>query len=160
MLGARRPGLSVPLVVVDLVAGRSTEQVGALLDAVHAAVVQALEVPERDRYQVVHEHEASRLVVQDTGLGIERSADVVVIQVTSRPRPREQKVAFYRLVCEQFGVTKGSILMRKYACCYAQGRPGCREFRTRVSRVATPAEFHAVVEQYFPRIDTSPSGTE
>jgi phenylpyruvate tautomerase PptA (4-oxalocrotonate tautomerase family) len=91
----------VPLVVVDLVAGRSTEQVGALLDAVHAAVVQALEVPERDRYQVVHEHEASRLVVQDTGLGIERSADVVVIQVTSRPRPREQKVAFYRLVCEQ-----------------------------------------------------------
>ena len=101
MLGARRPGLSVPLVVVDLVAGRSTEQIGGLLDAVHAAVVQALEVPERDRYQVVHEHEASRLVVQDTGLGIERSADVVVIQVTSRPRPREQKVAFYRLVCEQ-----------------------------------------------------------
>ena len=101
MLGARRPGLSVPLVVVDLVAGRSTEQVGALLDAVAAAVVQALEVPDRDRYQVVHEHEASRLVVQDTGLGIERSADVVVIQVTSRPRPREQKVAFYRLVCEQ-----------------------------------------------------------
>ena len=80
----------MPLVVVDLVAGRSTEQVGGLLDAVHAAVVQALEVPERDRYQVVHEHEASRLVVQDTGLGIERSADVVVIQVTSRPRPREQ----------------------------------------------------------------------
>lgn len=91
----------MPLVVVDLVAGRSAEQVGTLLDAVHAAVVQALEVPERDRYQVVHEHEASRLVVQDTGLGIERSADVVVIQVTSRPRPREQKVALYRMVCEQ-----------------------------------------------------------
>jgi len=91
----------VPLVVVDLIAGRSAEQVRALLDGVHDAVVQALEVPERDRYQIVHEHEPSRMVVQDTGLGIERSQDVVVIQVTSRPRPHEQKVALYRLVCEQ-----------------------------------------------------------
>jgi len=41
------------------------------------------------------------MIVQDTGLGIERSRDVVVIQVTSRPRPRAQKVALYRLVCEQ-----------------------------------------------------------
>ena len=105
----------MPLVVVELVAGRSAEQVGTLLDAVHAAVVQALEVPERDRYQVVHEHEASRLVVQDTGLGIERSADVVVIQVTSRPRPREQKVAFYGLVCEQLehrcGIRPGDVMV-------------------------------------------------
>ena len=57
----------------------------------------------------------------------------------------------YRLVCERFGAAKGSILMRKYACCYAQGRHGAREFRTRVSRVATPAEFRDVVANYFPR---------
>ena len=31
--------------------------------------------------------------------------------------------------------------MRKYACCYAQGRSGAREFRTQVSHVSTPAEF-------------------
>jgi phenylpyruvate tautomerase PptA (4-oxalocrotonate tautomerase family) len=91
----------VPLIVVDLIAGRSAEQIGALLDGVHNAVVEALEVPVRDRYQIVHEHNASLMVVQDTGLDIERSPDVVVIQVTSRPRPREQKVALYRLVCEQ-----------------------------------------------------------
>ncbi len=57
----------------------------------------------------------------------------------------------YQLVCERFGSGKGTVLMRKYACCYAQGRSGAREFRTRVSRVATPAEFHSIVEQYFPR---------
>lgn len=91
----------MPLIVVDLIAGRSAEQIGALLDGVHDAVVEALGVPERDRYQIVHEHDASRMVVQDTGLDIERSPDVVVIQVTSRPRPREEKVALYRLVCEQ-----------------------------------------------------------
>ncbi len=57
----------------------------------------------------------------------------------------------YRLVCERFGPTKGTVLMRKYACCYAQGRHGAREFRTQVSHARTPAEFQAIVEQYFPR---------
>jgi tRNA-dihydrouridine synthase B len=57
----------------------------------------------------------------------------------------------YDLVVARFGEEKGSILMRKYACCYAQGRAGAREFRTRVSHVAGAAEFAAVVERYFPR---------
>jgi tRNA-dihydrouridine synthase B len=57
----------------------------------------------------------------------------------------------YGLVCERFGEAKGTVLMRKYACCYAQGRFGAREFRTRVSQCATPAEFHAIVEESFPQ---------
>ncbi len=57
----------------------------------------------------------------------------------------------YSLVCERFGTDKGTVLMRKYACCYAQGRSGAREFRTHVSKVATPTEFHAIVDQFFPR---------
>jgi tRNA-dihydrouridine synthase B len=56
----------------------------------------------------------------------------------------------YRLVCRRFGAQKGTILMRKYACCYAQGRPGARDFRSQVSRVSTPAEFHEAVERCFP----------
>ena len=57
----------------------------------------------------------------------------------------------YGLVCGRFGEAKGTVLMRKYACCYAQGRPGAREFRSRVAKVSTPPEFCAVVENYFPR---------
>ena len=56
----------------------------------------------------------------------------------------------YSLVCERFGPEKGTVLMRKYACCYAQGRPGAREFRTQVSHVRTPAEFRTIVDRYFP----------
>ena len=41
--------------------------------------------------------------------------------------------------------------MRKFACCYANGRPGARAFRANVGKVATPEEFYAVVENYFPR---------
>ncbi len=64
---------------------------------------------------------------------------------------RELLTRHYALVCERFGDQKGTVLMRKFACCYAQGRPGAREFRTRVSQVSTPVEFTGIVERYFPR---------
>lgn len=64
---------------------------------------------------------------------------------------RQLLLHHYRLVCERFGSEKGTILMRKYACCYAQGRHGAREFRTRVSRVSGPVEFREIVERHFPR---------
>jgi tRNA-dihydrouridine synthase B len=56
----------------------------------------------------------------------------------------------FQLTCRRFGETKGSILMRKYACCYAQGRRGAREFRTQVAHVSSPAEFCQVVQRHFP----------
>ena len=30
----------------------------------------------------------------------------------------------YQLVCHRFGDDRGTVLMRKFACCYAQGRRG------------------------------------
>src|SRR6185437_12587452 len=39
--------------------------------------------------------------VEDTGLGIERSDKVVVVQVISRPRKKKEKVAFYQNLCEE-----------------------------------------------------------
>lgn len=66
---------------------------------------------------------------------------------------RELLLHHYDLVVRRFGPEKGTILMRKFACCYAQGRPGAREFRTRVSRVSTPAEFYDVVAAGFPRME-------
>ena len=63
----------------------------------------------------------------------------------------------YELICQRFGDRKGTVLMRKYACCYAQGRPGAREFRSRVANVNTPEEFILAVEEAFPR-ETSAGG--
>lgn len=56
----------------------------------------------------------------------------------------------YRLVVDRFGESKGTLLMRKYACCYAQGKPGARHFRRHVSNVKDSAEFYRVVEEHFP----------
>lgn len=57
----------------------------------------------------------------------------------------------YDLVVQRFGVQKGTQLMRKFACCYAQGKHGARLFRTHVAHVEDPTEFHRVVEEHFPR---------
>lgn len=63
---------------------------------------------------------------------------------------RQLLLHHYELICERFGDEKGTVLMRKYACCYAQGRRGAREFRSRVVKIQSRAEFRDVVDQYFP----------
>ncbi len=57
----------------------------------------------------------------------------------------------FGLIRKRFGDRRGTVLMRKYACCYAQGRPGARQFRSRVANVDTPEEFVSAVEETFPR---------
>ena len=88
----------MPLLRFDLVAGRTREEVATLLDSAHSAVLEAFDVPAGDRYQVVHQHPAAELRVEDTGLGLDRTSGLVLLQVTSRPRPREQKERFYELL--------------------------------------------------------------
>ncbi len=64
---------------------------------------------------------------------------------------RDCMLRHYDLVVERFGVDKGTMLMRKYACCYAQGKPGARHFRAHVANVSSTEEFHAVVCEHFPQ---------
>ena len=64
---------------------------------------------------------------------------------------RECLIHHFNLIVSRFGESKGAQLMRRYACCYAQGRHGARHFRTHVAKVSSAEEFHAVVEEYFPR---------
>jgi tRNA-dihydrouridine synthase B len=64
---------------------------------------------------------------------------------------RQLLLEHFALVRERFGDQRAAVLMRKYACCYAQGRPGAREFRKHVATIASPAEFFAVVDAFFPR---------
>ncbi len=63
---------------------------------------------------------------------------------------RDCMLRHYELIVERFGEDKGTQLMRKYACCYAQGRFGARHFRTHVAHVSTRKEFMHVVTEYFP----------
>lgn len=91
----------MPLLRFDLIEGRSESELKALLDAAHDAMVETFQVPQRDRYQIVNEHTATHMIVEDTGLDIPRTKSVVFLQVTSRARGLEKKEAFYRRLCEK-----------------------------------------------------------
>ena len=91
----------MPLLNINLVAGRSGAQIDVLLEVAQSVVVDAFDAPERDLYQIVHEHDPAHFRMLDTGLGIPRTEARVLVEVTSRPRTREQKQDFYRLLCER-----------------------------------------------------------
>jgi tRNA-dihydrouridine synthase B len=70
------------------------------------------------------------------------------------PTLEQQKVQLvdhYETIVARFGVHKGTTMMRRFACCYAQGCPGARIFRDKVARVSTRDEFAQVVRDHFPR---------
>jgi Tautomerase enzyme len=91
----------MPLVRFDALVGRSDNEIKNLLDAAHRVVLSAFQVPERDRYQIYQEHPPSRFVAQDTGLGIRRTRNLVVVSVTSRERTQEMKEKFYAELCRE-----------------------------------------------------------
>jgi hypothetical protein len=97
----------MPLIRIDAIEGRSKEEVKTLLDAAHRAMLSALGVPVRDRYQVYHEHPEGHLIVEDTGLGIERTNKVLVITVTSMARSQELKLKLYSELCCELKKSSG-----------------------------------------------------
>ncbi len=50
----------MPIVHVHVAAGRPPAEQKALLDGVHAALVEAFRIPEHDRNQILHEHAPER----------------------------------------------------------------------------------------------------
>jgi 4-oxalocrotonate tautomerase len=91
----------MPLVRIDVPRGRNEDQRGAIGEVVYAAMRDALNVPKDDRFQVMAVHAASDLVIDPSYLGIARTADAIIIQVTlNEGRTLAQKQAFYKAVAD------------------------------------------------------------
>jgi phenylpyruvate tautomerase PptA (4-oxalocrotonate tautomerase family) len=64
-------------------------------------MLSALNVPTDDRFQIIAEHSLGDLIINADYLGIHRSADAIVIQVTlNEGRAQELKRAFYKSVAD------------------------------------------------------------
>ena len=91
----------MPLVRIDLMEGKPAEYRRAISDGVYQALVEAVNVPESDRFQVIAEHGAGGIVYDPNYLGIERTDDVVFVQITlNAGRSTEQKKALYARIVE------------------------------------------------------------
>jgi phenylpyruvate tautomerase PptA (4-oxalocrotonate tautomerase family) len=91
----------MPLVRIDLLEGRSPAELQAIGDAVHRAQVATLDVPERDRFQILTEHPPEHLIFDREYLDVPRSDGFVLVQVfLASGRSTEAKQAFYARLCE------------------------------------------------------------
>lgn len=91
----------MPLARIDLVQGKSADYRRTIGEVVYEAIVSALGAPQDDRFQIIAEHPPENLIIDPTYLGIARTRDCVVIQLTlNAGRTLEQKRAFYRQVAD------------------------------------------------------------
>jgi phenylpyruvate tautomerase PptA (4-oxalocrotonate tautomerase family) len=86
----------MPLVRIEVREGKPATWREAIGEATHRALVEALNVPGTDRFQVITEHRPGDLVYDPSYLDIARTDDFVAIQVTlNAGRTVEMKKAFY-----------------------------------------------------------------
>lgn len=91
----------MPLVRVDLLEGKSADYLAILGQVVYDAMRTTLNVPADDRFQVIAQHKPGTLFIDERYLGIERSEECVLIQVTlNAGRSVDMKKDFYRTLAD------------------------------------------------------------
>ena len=93
----------MPLVRIDLSKNASTERIRAVSDAVYNAMVEVVNVPLHDKFQIVTRHAPDEIIYPEEGyLGIDYSRDIILIQVTwIGGRSTEVKKKFYRRIADE-----------------------------------------------------------
>jgi 4-oxalocrotonate tautomerase len=91
----------MPLARIDVPAGKSADYRSVIGDVVYNAMISALKAPKDDRFQVIAEHPTGGLVIDPTYLGIQRTENAIIIQVTmNEGRTLDMKRAFYKAVAD------------------------------------------------------------
>jgi 4-oxalocrotonate tautomerase len=94
-------GTNMPLVRIELVEGKSEEYRNKVGDIVYQTLVDVLNVPEHDRFQVITEHSKDALSFDRDYLGVHRSDNCIFLQITlNAGRSVELKQRFYKAVTD------------------------------------------------------------
>lgn len=86
----------MPLVRMTMHEGRTPQEKRRLADIVQEVMLEHFAAPPGDRYQILEELPLGSIIAEDTGLGIERSDGIVIVQITQQGRSDEQKQVVYR----------------------------------------------------------------
>jgi len=106
----------MPLARIDLVEGKSADYRRTIGEVVYDAMVNTINVPKNDRFQIITEHPAANFVADPTYLGVTRTADCIIIQITlNEGRSVELKRAFYKAIAdglhERLGISRGDVFI-------------------------------------------------
>jgi 4-oxalocrotonate tautomerase len=92
----------MPLIRISLRQGKSSAYRKALADGIYLALRETFNVPEDDLFVTISEHDDDNFFYGANYLGIERSGDLVIIQITvSNTRTVDQKKALSKRIAER-----------------------------------------------------------
>ena len=91
----------MPLVRIDVQQGRTPSQLRQLADTIQDVMLDVFAAPPGDRYQIITEHPVGQIIAEDTGLGLERSDGVTVIQIFQQGRSASQKQTAYEQLAKR-----------------------------------------------------------
>jgi phenylpyruvate tautomerase PptA (4-oxalocrotonate tautomerase family) len=98
----------MPLVRISLGEGTTPEYRKAIAEGVHQAMVEAMAVPAKDRFQVISEYKAGDLIYDQDYLDVKRSDKIVFVQITlSTGRKPGQKRALFKRMAELLAKSPG-----------------------------------------------------
>jgi phenylpyruvate tautomerase PptA (4-oxalocrotonate tautomerase family) len=98
----------MPLTRVSLRKGKPAAYRRAILEGLYLAMRETYDVPEEDRFMTITEHDEDDFLFSPSYLGIARSDDLVIIQLTaSNTRNVEQKQALFRRIVERLATNPG-----------------------------------------------------
>lgn len=98
----------MPLTRVSLRRGKPAAYRQAILDGLYEAMRETFNVPEDDFFMLVTEHDAADFHCSPSYLGIARSDDLVIVQLTvNNTRTSVQKKALYRRIVEKLAASPG-----------------------------------------------------
>ncbi|WP_307729872.1 tautomerase family protein [Duganella sp. sic0402] len=93
---------------ISLLRGKPPEYLRALADGLQRAMELAFNVPQNDRFQLIHQHAPHELIFDRHYEGGPRSDDFVLIAITvGKPRSAAVKQAFYRQLVEELAAAPG-----------------------------------------------------
>jgi phenylpyruvate tautomerase PptA (4-oxalocrotonate tautomerase family) len=106
----------MPLVRISLLEGKSDSYRQKIGDAVHRAMVETINVPPLDRFQIITGHGRNDFIYDPQYLNVQRTNDLVMIQITlNAGRTTEMKKAFYKRVADllhaEIGLRREDVLI-------------------------------------------------
>jgi 4-oxalocrotonate tautomerase len=98
----------MPLTHISLRAGKPEAYRQAIFDCLYRAMRETFNVPEDDQFMTIREHDAANFRYGASYLGVARSDDLLLIQITANnTRTLEQKKALFRRIAELLGESPG-----------------------------------------------------
>jgi phenylpyruvate tautomerase PptA (4-oxalocrotonate tautomerase family) len=92
----------MPLVRISLMKGKPEEFGQKVGEIVYQAMVDTINVPVKDHFQIITDHDSNTLIYDPTYLDIQRTHGIIVIQITlNEGRTVELKKLLYQIIAER-----------------------------------------------------------